>query len=141
MKTGIRNVILVLIIIAIAAVLVWKYTFKAADTNVASEKADFTLTASELLAAFEGNEQDANEKYLNKIVVVKGTVESVSNDSVGISVYLKEPDAMAGIICGFDAEGKNVSDIKKGAVVKIKGICTGYLMDVVLNKCSVEPGS
>src|SRR5512133_2071489 len=123
MKTGIRNVILVLIIIAVAAVLVWKYTFKAADTNVASKKADFTLTAGELLSAFESNEQEANEKYLNKIVVVKGTVESVSNDSVGISVYLKEPDAMAGIICGFDSEGKNVTDIKKGAAVAVKGIC------------------
>lgn len=139
MKTRFRNIFLILLVLVIAAVLVWMYTFKKADTDVSSKKADYALSSSELLAAFEKNETEANQKYLNKIVIVTGTVESVSQDSVGISVYLKEPDAMAGIICGFNSEG-NVTGIRKGTSINVKGICTGYLMDVVLNKCSVEQG-
>lgn len=141
MKTRYRYLLAFVILAAAAAVFVWKYTFRPSESSVASKKADVEIAASELLHAFETDENVANMQYLDKIVVISGTVESVSEDSLGISVYVKNSDAIAGIICSFDKKNLEITDVSKGMSVRIKGICTGYLMDVVMNKCSMEPGN
>jgi hypothetical protein len=74
---------------------------------------------------------------MHYIVVVTGTISSVSEDSVGISVYLKQRDATSGVICSFDKTTLNRSAVDTGLLVSIKGICTGYLMDVVMNRCAL----
>ena len=53
-------------------------------------------------------------------------------------IYLKNPEDAAGIMCGFDKTAIDKSNLKPGDTIRIKGICTGYLMDVVLNKCTLE---
>ena len=70
-------------------------------------------------------------------MLVSGTVDSVTEDSLGYSVYLKEKDAISGIVCSFDKSSIDSARVKPGAQINVKGICTGYLMDVVLNKCSL----
>jgi len=140
MKTKYRYILAFVILALLAAVLVWKYTFRKSDISVASQKADVEIAASKLLQAFETDENAANALYLDKIVLVSGIVESISEDSLGVSVYLKESDAVGGVICSFDKSAIDVSMAKKGLPLSIKGICTGYLMDVVLNKCSLESG-
>ena len=138
MKSWMRILLALFLIGILAAVLVYLYTFRKTDPSVASKKADVEIAAGELLKSFETDEAAANTLYLGKVVKVTGLVESVSEDSVGISVYLKEPDAMAGILCGFDKKTNDISWVKKGTTVTIKGICTGYLMDVVFNRCSMD---
>jgi hypothetical protein len=138
MKTTSRNILILFLFAVLASVLVYLYTFRKSDVSVGSKKADVEIEAPALLEAFETDEDSANELYLGKIISVTGTVESVSEDSVGISVYLKEMDAIAGVICSFDKESNDISTVEKGNKVIIKGICTGYLMDVVLNRCALE---
>jgi hypothetical protein len=125
----------------IASVFAWEYTFRKSAASVSHKKADFEIGSSILLQEFETDENEANELYLDKILLVHGPIESVSKDSIGISVYLKETNAMSGVICSFDKNAADVGKLNKGAIVKIKGICSGYLMDVVLNKCSLESDS
>lgn len=119
--------------------IVWKITFKKADTSVQDKKADVEILASNLLSEFETNESAANTKYLDKIIVVEGIVADVKKDTSGVSVYLKEPESMSGVLCGFNKNTQIPHEIKVGETLKIKGVCNGYLMDVLLNKCSVEP--
>jgi len=138
MRNKFRYIIAFIVVAIIAFILVWKYTFRKTESSVASQKAEVEITAAELLSQFETDEVAANELYLDKIVMVTGPVESVSEDSIGISVYLKENDAMSGIICSFDRAAGEIESVEKGITVKIKGICSGYLMDVVMNKCSLE---
>lgn len=140
MKIRFRYILAFVVLAVAAAVFVWKYTFRPSDSSVASQKADVEIEATELLHAFETDENAANMLYLDKIVVVSGTVESVSEDTLNISIYLKNSDAIAGIICSFDKKNLEISSVGKGMSVRVKGICTGYLMDVVMNKCSLEPG-
>lgn len=134
-----KQILIVLLIVTIAiAFIIYLYTFRKVAPNVSHRKADAELTAVKLLEAFENNEQSANTLYLGKILIVSGTVESVSMDSLP-SVYIKDPTSVSGVICGFDQNAPDVSNIQKGAEIRIKGICSGYLMDVILNKCSIEP--
>ncbi len=136
MKPIYRNLLIVVIMGIVLGIAALMYTFKKSAVSVKSKKPDVVLHAGDLLNAFETDEPKANGLYLGKIVSVTGRVQSVSEDSVGISVYLKEEDDLAGILCSFD-KSADVSSIVKGKEVEIKGICTGYLMDVVLNRCAI----
>lgn len=138
MKGKLKYLPAILVVVLIGAFIIWRYAFRESGMNVSSEKPDYALTSSGLLQSFETDENAANALYLDKILLVSGTVESVSSDSLGISVYLKEGDAVAGVICSFEKESIDTVLIRKGIQVNVKGICSGYLMDVVLNKCSLE---
>lgn len=134
-----KRVILIIFIVVIAAFLgVWKFVFKKAETSVKSKKADMEVTASELVNAFESDEESANLQYFNKVVLVRGTISEIKSDETGNFIYLKEPESLSGVLCGFDKSIDLPEKIQSGDEVAIKGVCTGYLMDVVLNKCVIE---
>ena len=104
---------------------------------MASKNADIQITAQDLLSKFETNEEEANTLYLDKILLVSGLVDEIKADSATVSIYLKNKESLSGVICGFNKSEIDMNEIKKGDQVKIKGICSGYLLDVVLNKCSI----
>jgi len=137
MSKKIRYIVIFLILALIAAVAAWKYTFKESEASVASHKTEVTIDAPSLLLAFETNEDSANLKYLDKVIMVSGTVGSVVKDSLGYSVYLKEKDAISGILCSFDISNYDSARLKPGSQINVKGLCTGYLMDVIMNKCYI----
>jgi hypothetical protein len=122
----------------IAAFVVWKWVFKKSDIDVSSKKAAFEIEAAVLTREFENNEEASNTKYLGKIITVSGTVNSISNDEQNVIVYLKNEDELLGVMCSLNKSAFDADLIKTGNQVKIKGICAGYLMDVQLNKCSLE---
>jgi hypothetical protein len=122
-------------VILIVGVILWLFLSNR-DIRFSS-KPDFIMDAKDLSEAFKINQAEANNLYLNKIISVSGIVESISEDSMEITVYLKEKDAVSGVICSFDRD-TDVSGIMEGTRVQIKGRCTGFLLDVILNKCSIE---
>ena len=97
-----------------------------------------SITATDLLAAFVADEQAANAKYVGQqeqAIRVTGTIRSVGPESGGlVNVVLETNDAMAGIVCEF-AKADVPASWKPGDHVTLKGICTGYLIDVILNRC------
>lgn len=128
-----------LIALAVAIVIagaVYLYVFHKPARTAASEDAKYTLTAGELVSAFESNENSANTKYLNQIVKVSGAVTGFTRSKDEISISL-QGEGMGGVTCSFDKESLDTTKVMKGNKVFIKGICSGYLMDVVLNKCDL----
>lgn len=98
--------------------------------------ADVILTPSELLTAFDTDEEAANAKYLDKIIQVKGKVSSINEVETGGSISLDAGSAVAAIICEFESKDA-VATVKIGDEVTVKGFCSGKLMDVVLVRCSL----
>jgi hypothetical protein len=91
----------------------------------------FSVSAVELVNDYESNEIDANEKYLNKIIEVKGSIDDIEINEMGINIKLDAQNDISSVV--FEMEKKSViSELHIGDIVVIKGICTGYLMDVVL---------
>lgn len=134
-----KKYLLVIAIIALASALfVLKYTFRKSETSVAGKQTQIEVTVSEILQTFESNEKLGDSLYLGKIINVSGKVESVSEDSTGVTIYLKEDNAVSGVLCSFSKDVINVSNVAKGERLIIKGICTGFLMDVVMNRCVLE---
>lgn len=139
MKT--KLIILIISVFAVLAALVALYMYNKPHKNYETQKAEVTMTSSELLKAFESNEQEANDKYLNKMILVSGRIEDLAQSDHGdLSVALDDP--MFGVSCNFNAELSEEQDrlvkaLKVGAMVQIKGRCDGYLTDVRLTQCSV----
>lgn len=136
-----KKILLGLILVASVAAGYGFYLYNKKPADVRTLTADYTLTASALLADFNKDEAAANVKYLDKVLAVKGIVTEVKLDPVSgqATVTLDSGDPMAAVTCSFyNDEAASLKTIVQGASVVIKGNCTGKLMDVVLNKCSLE---
>jgi flagellar basal body-associated protein FliL len=100
--------------------------------NVAEAKT-IQVSATDLAAAYENNEAGANSLYLDKVIEVKGEVNEITKNQKGETVITLKGTDMSGLICTL--EGTTATEIKPNSSVVIKGICTGYLTDVVLVRC------
>ena len=104
-------------------------------------KPDIALTATEIMAEFDKDEAEAMKKYVghdgNTIVVqVSGKIADVKNDTSGITIALDTGDPINGVSCVLDRFTKHPhTDFKVGEDIKLKGLCTGKLSDVVLDRC------
>lgn len=129
-------IIFSIVLLVVASISFW-YVFRSSDTSVEKQNVDVEMSASELITSFESNEQEANNLYLGKVLRVNGTLNDISVEQDAVSLTLKEEGHMSGIICSFDPASVNAGSLQTGQPITVKGICTGYLLDVVMNKCSV----
>jgi hypothetical protein len=100
--------------------------------SIENKNADVALTAVDLLKDFNNNEHEANTKYLDKIIAVSGKVTQIQNNNI----YLSTDNEMSNIICEME-DVTNLSAISKDEMIVVKGVCTGYLMDVILVRCTI----
>ena len=126
-----------LTLVGLLAAGVWYYVFVYSKThhhNVADEKGLF-VQAGQIVKDYENDEAGANKKYLNKAIEIQGLILKKEKDQAGnTTITLKSGDPMANIFCTLKpGEASKLH----GNQMLIKGICTGYLSDVVLNDAVV----
>ncbi len=102
--------------------------------DVAGEEASMVVQASVLFDNYVQDEAAANEKYLDQVMVVNGTVRNNETSESGSVVTLATSDDFFGIKCDFDEP----VDLKSGQKVSVKGHCTGFAFDVILVKCTLQ---
>ena len=114
----------------------WQYN--KPSRNLTEEKADLSISTTDLYRQFSENETQANHQYLDKIVQVRGVLQTINRTEDGLNLILEAGSEMGGVICeipkGNVPEGLN---LQTGKEITIKGQCTGFLMDVVLVKCVI----
>lgn len=135
MKKIYKYLLALLAIGVVVILIVWQVVFKKSDSSVKNSKAEYEIEASQIINQFETNEEIANTQYLGKVIVVSGTLESFKETPNDISLYIKQETDLSGILCSFDKSAIDITKLQTGSQIKIKGICTGYLIDVVMNKC------
>ena len=116
------------------------YFYNKKPADVRRLQPDLSVTANSLILAFNSDEAAANLKYLDKVIAVKGIIADIKIDSSTgqASVILDSGDPLSAVTCSFyNDEIGAVQKLSKGTEVVIKGKCTGKLMDVVLNNCSI----
>lgn len=125
-----------LILVAIGGAFGY-YMYHKPHQNMDSATAEIQLSATQLFTDYENDEAGANGKYLDKIMEVSGKIKEVTTDENGMmSLTLASGSQMFGVICQMDnLTTHNRTEFKEGEEVKLKGICTGVLMDVVLVRC------
>ena len=105
------------------------------DMNAA--KADLAISAIELYADFREDESAANEKFLNKTVVVQGEIMDVSEGKNGMPrLKLFSKGTSFGVQCLMDKESQHKRlEFHLGEMVVLKCICMDYYNDVELTNC------
>ncbi len=134
-----RSIIVVVLAFAVGGGLyAWK-EFQRKPTGADALVAKESLSAADLLKAFQTDEVAATAKYVGateQAVDVSGTIRAMEPADGGkVNVTLETGDALAGVVCEF-AEADVPKDWRSGASVNVKGICTGMLLDVVLVRCA-----
>jgi hypothetical protein len=107
------------------------YLWNKPPRDVTKEKG-VQITAVAIFDSFSNNEQAANTRFLNKAIEVTGKVSNVKKNQAGETVvYLQSDDPVFGVNCTFK---NDPGAIENGSTITFKGICTGYLSDVILNE-------
>lgn len=135
MKTNVRILLGVVTFIAVVGIGAALYLFRMPHKDIGKAKPDFNITAIDLQKAFEDNETLATAKYVNKIIEIEGEVESVKTGEANVfNVILKSGSDLSSVICTFPA-ATEPAEFTVGTKVTIRGECSGFLMDVLMNNC------
>jgi hypothetical protein len=133
MKNWKQILISIITIIIIAAGFAYYYVFvysKGKGHDV-SNKTGIEITAIQIVKEYQSSDSTANAKYLNKIIEVTGKViESKLNQDSLLTITLQSADMMSNVFCTLK---KGISPPPSESTITIKGICAGYLSDVILN--------
>lgn len=137
MKPIYKIALFVVFFMALAGILAGLYLFNLQHKDLSKVKPDFVVTAVDLQKVFESNETSANSRFVKKIIEVSGTIESVKpGEDKSLNVALKTGSVMGSVICTFQSDTE-ASNVRVGDSIAIRGECSGYLTDVLLNNCSV----
>jgi hypothetical protein len=140
MKTYVKVALFIVSFIAISAILAALYMFNLKHTDMSKAKPDFIITSTALQKEFEDNETAASAKYINKILEITGTISSVAKaDSNNLNISLNTGSEISSVICTLSVFG-DISALKEGDEITIRGECSGFLMDVLLNNCAIIAG-
>jgi len=113
--------------------IVWYvFTEKFEDTSLVDT--DFTISADSLLNEFVHNPDQANKKYTEKILRVKGMVYEM--EPAGAEVNVKIADTLTGnyLIFSFqDQDAEAAKKLKEGDEAIIKASCSGGVHSEILD--------
>ena len=126
-----RKIILILLAIGVIGAGIGYYMVNKPVPSLEKKKADLEVTAAKLLTDYQLNETAANETYLGKLVLVSGKVVDITQENGIKKIHLETSNPMALIICEMET-GTETGDVKAGDMVSVKGMCSGYLSDVIL---------
>ena len=129
--------LIVLAIICIFAYAYHEYTRKPADLNDVRPEA--SVQAAALVQLYENDEQQANKRYLGKAIDVTGIVSEINNQQdTSMTIMLGKKGDLHRVSCLLSTnQAEQIHTIKTGSMISLRGICTGYLLDVELNRCVI----
>jgi hypothetical protein len=132
-----RKMVLGLLIVITGATLIGILIYNKPHEDLARSKPDVVISADALFSAFASDEVQANSQYLGKIIEVTGTVVNVSIvDGTLTDVILASNDMLFGVNCEMDTSTAQINnEVKIGNKVTLICMCSGYTMDVVMNRC------
>lgn len=133
-----NKIVIVILIVGFVGVFVAYKMYNKPHVNVVDTKSDIILSASKILNDFSTDENLANKLYLEKIIKINGTISELNIEKDRGIITLKTTDDFGSVLCHLSEGGmKKMKSLKVGQTITLKGICTGFLMDVILVKCEI----
>lgn len=134
MKTQ-KNIVTLVVIGAVwLALALGCSSFKKVTEEKRAEREGpgITVSAEDLYKAYESNEAEADKLYQGKIVIVTGTVGTISTPEQGMgrpAIILIDVKQKPIVNCfGFSADAKDaIARLKSGDKVTVKGKCMGRI--------------
>ena len=127
------------VLVFISFLVMEKYLMGETFSDTAAVKADYTVTAAELIHEFAANDSAANKKYREKIIIVNGTASEVEiqSDSTTNIKYIDTTGSY--IVFSLDKnQYEKVKDVKPGEAVSLKGSCSGSVYSEILSTTAIS---
>lgn len=113
--------------------------FKNTNEPLTNKIATHIVSSDDLIHSFKIDEEKSTKIYEGKVIEVTGFVKDISFLNDKTTLILKSEADSFGIICELNpTEKENMKYVEKNKKIRVKGICKGYLKDVILLNCSIE---
>jgi putative nucleic acid binding protein len=130
------KIILGFLLVAIVSLLIMIYYYNKPDVNVVKTNAAYVLTAKNLIEEYRADETSTNKKYTEKVIQVNGMVHEITTLKGNSVITIRNADQESSIICHMlPNQTQKALQLVKGQRISVKGVCTGYLLDVMMVKC------
>src|SRR5688572_18518771 len=96
-----RFILLLLVIVVLAGAWYGYKLYTGKVPSLTEVKADATVSATDLIAAFEKDSASANKQYLGQILEVGGNIKSVEKESATVS--LGNTESNSSVRCSLDS--------------------------------------
>jgi len=137
-----NKAIVTAILLLLITVIVYYFAvpfFGDSDMNLENLKPDANLNSKDLVYSYSLNELQSNSSFNGKIIKVTGKVKEVSSLNKRNTVILFGKTKQSGIICDIHpSQVDKLKSIKINQEITIKGICKGFLKDVILLNCYID---
>lgn len=131
-----KKILIIFLAVVVLGGVAAYYYYNMPVASLENTKPDVEVSAHKLLTDYETDEKTANDTYLGKVIQVKGEISAIVNEGGKRKIQLDAGSPMSSIICEIDSTN-NISAVKTGDEVKIKGLCSGYLSDVIVVQANV----
>ena len=113
--------------------------FKSSEKNLENETAELVVNSSDLVNSYTLNEQKSDSLYAGKIIEVTGYVKEITFLNNRNTIILNSKTEIFGVICDVNPNQKEkIELLKEHQKIRVKGICKGFLKDVILLNCSID---
>lgn len=113
------------------------YQYNKSPLSLKNKSADISISAVKLLQEYESDESMADSKFLDKVLEVSGSFNKYEEIDGKANIYFESKDKLSNVICEME-NTDNIKSLVKGQTINIKGLCSGYLMDVILVKSVIN---
>lgn len=133
-----KKIFWLVFIIAVAALMFYMYReYNRRPADLSGTKPAYNLSAKALANEFENDETAATAKYAGKIIEVSGVIDAAEyrQDSL---INILMGDGLHKVSCQLDDNHKmNDKHYRQQDAVTVRGMCTGFLLNVELNRCVI----
>ncbi len=126
-------------LLVVIALVAYKFSQPKGPLDIRKAATELEINASSLYTAFEADETSANGTYAGKVIEVSGSVEEITkNDEGHYSMSLAAGSPLGKVLCNFAPDEPDpATSMSIGKSVTVKGVCTGYLFDVVVDNATL----
>ena len=124
-----KKIVYIISIIAFLAILTALFMFikiyNKPHTDVNASASDYIVTIENIANDFNQNEEQANQKYLDKIIQIEGIIRNVDIlDGHGTITLTDSKDSTKTVVCNMAvSENMKMITLQQGQKITIKGIC------------------
>lgn len=112
--------------------------YNSSTKDITKLETELYLSSDNLVRSFRSNEVFANSIYVEKIIEVEGNIKEIVHLNKRYTVVLQGKDEFSYILCDMLPEKADmIENLKPGQTIFLKGICKGYLKDVIMLNCIV----
>ncbi len=116
------------------------YLWNKPHLNVERATPAFVLTAEKLMLDFQDDENNAHTQYAGRVLQVSGVIAEIKpHEDHRMEIILETGDLMSRVSCTMQEKRDDLLErnLSKGDEITLKGLCSGILMDIVLERCVI----